>query len=90
MESRDVSLSINSKRNKSGYLVYNLNLETGFIEKGMITHDISDINLHDYYYSNREGVRGVYINDILYTLSNKYIKSNNLKDLKEIKSLKLN
>ena len=56
----------------------------------MITHDISDINLHDYYYSNREGVRGVYINDILYTLSNKYIKSNNLKDLKEIKSLKLN
>lgn len=81
----DISKRISSNRTKSGYLVYDIDLTNGFKEKGTITHDSSD-----YYSYSKEGVRGVYINDILYTLSNKYIKSNNLKDLKEIKSLKLN
>ena len=80
----DISKRISSNRNNSGYLVYDIDLTNGFKEKGTITHDSSD-----YYSYSKEGVRGVYINDILYTLSNKYIKSNNLNDLKEIKSLKL-
>lgn len=84
--SNNVTSSMKSKKTQSGYLVYNINLENGFEQKGMITHDTK--NTYSYYYSNQD-VRGIYINDILYTISNKYIKANKIDDLQEISTLKL-
>lgn len=82
----NISNKISSKRTKNGYLVYNISLENGFETKGTITHDTT--NSYSYYTKGQD-VRGVYINDILYTISNKYIKANKLDDLQEIVTLKL-
>lgn len=82
----NISNKISSKRTKNGYLVYNISLENRFETKGTITHDTT--NSYSYYTKGQD-VRGVYINDILYTISNKYIKANKLDDLQEIVTLKL-
>lgn len=42
-----------------------------------------------YSYYDNTAKRGLYINDALYTFSNKFLKINNLSDLAEIKSLEL-
>ena len=67
-------------------MVYDISLENGFKTKGMITHDSTTTYS---YYNRGQDVRGVYINDIIYTISNKYIKANKLDDLQEIVTLKL-
>lgn len=85
-DSTNISKKISNNRVKNGYLVYNITLENGFKEKGTITHDTTT---NSSYYNRGQDVRGLYINDILYTISNKYIKANKLDDLKEIVTLKL-
>lgn len=82
----NISKKISRDRIKNGYLVYDISLENGFKTKGMITHDSTTTYS---YYNRGQDVRGVYINDILYTISNKYIKANKLDDLQEIVTLKL-
>lgn len=69
-----------------GYLVYNVDLN-GFKLKGSITHKTGE--KENYYYSRSELLRGVYIDDDLYTVSESAIKVNDLKDLKEISSIKV-
>ena len=69
-----------------GYLVYKINLE-GFKLRGQITHEKNKSNY--YYYGNSKLLRGLYIDDNLYTVSETAIKINDLKDLKEIKSIKV-
>ena len=60
-----------------GYLVYNLNLEDGFSEKGTITHENSRL------------IRGVYINNNLLTISEKTLMINELENLTKLSELNL-
>ena len=69
----------------NGVAVFNIN-KKGFELKGKIDH--SDSNSNNYYGNNNVG-RSLYINDVLYTLSNQYLKANWLDTLKEAKSIKL-
>ena len=70
-----------------GYIVYDINLK-GFKQKGIITHEKTSKE-DDLRYFGRL-LRGLYIEDNLYTVSEDYIKVNKLKDLEEISSLKVN
>ena len=81
----------NKKRIAEGYMVYDISVENGFKLKGIITHEISDEEKNTgYSYSNTSKLlRGMYIEDKLYTVSENQIKVNELKDLKQIADLKI-
>ncbi len=66
-----------------GYFVYHIDLK-GFELKGIITHEKSNKNS----YLNRQ-LRGLYIDNNLYTVSEDQIKVNNLNTLEEINSINL-
>lgn len=66
--------------NKVGYAVYSLDTANGFNLRGIITHDV---NSNDY----TSDIRGLYIDNTLYTVSNKEIKANNIDTLAEIKDI---
>ncbi|MDK2928404.1 MAG: inhibitor of cysteine peptidase [Bacillota bacterium] len=73
-----------------GAYVYNLSLETGFSLKGRITHLNADEYLkagREWYASNRNVERILYIGDNLYTISRGLIKANKISDLAEVGSL---
>ena len=70
-----------------GYFVYNINLTDGFTLKGTITHDKTK-RTYSYYNTSRL-LRGLYIDDNLYTISEDYIKVNSLDDLQEISQLEI-
>jgi uncharacterized secreted protein with C-terminal beta-propeller domain len=75
-----------------GAFVYRLSLENGFEFKGRITHlDDEDILKSGYYgyWGSSSISRSLYIDDVLYTISNNMIKMNNLETLIEINSIKL-
>ena len=89
----------NRSYNKIGYAVYNLDLETGFTFKGLITHDVDETKNNDNYtyssfnnYSNSyiSDIRGLYIDNTLYTVSEQEIKANNLDTLEQIKEVFFN
>lgn len=77
-----------------GAFVYKLSLEDGFEFNGRITHMDNDEFPDDYRWywgsSSSDVIRSLYIDDVLYTISNNMIKMNNLNDLSEINSLDLN
>ncbi len=66
-----------------GYFVYNINIEDGFNLKGVITHEKSKYN------TNSKLLRGLYIDDNLYTVSEKAIKVNDLNNLNLISELEI-
>ena len=70
-----------------GYFVYNINLTDGFTLKGTITHNKTKSKYS--YYNTSRLLRGLYIDDNLYTVSEDYIKVNSLDDLQEISQLKI-
>ncbi len=76
-----------------GAFVYNLSLENGFQLKGRITHDESgeQAKKSGYYYGDYGTTvrRSLYIENVLYTISDSKIKLNQLSDLSEIKSIDL-
>lgn len=75
-----------------GAYIYNLDLNNGFTLKGRITHltDEDYQKAGSYWYDSEKNVnRILYIQDDLYTLSEKYIKANNLDDLGEIGTLEI-
>ena len=73
-----------------GYFVYNLNIKDGFKLKGKITHDKTrKHNRYSYYDNTSRLLRGLYIENNLYTISEDYVKVNKLDDLTEISSLKI-
>ena len=73
-----------------GAYVFNLDLENGFVLKGRITHENRSDDKDKYYYDYLSKIsRSLYIENVLYTISQRMIKANNLDDLKEIKSLTL-
>lgn len=69
-----------------GYFVYQINLTDGIKLKGIITHEKAKAT---YYRTQSRLLRGLYIEDNLYTISEDYIKINQLEDLKEINQLKI-
>lgn len=75
-----------------GAYVYHLDLAGGFSLKGQITH-LSDQDYmkagNSWYDSEKNINRILYIKDVLYTLSGKYIKANSLDNLAEIRTLEL-
>ena len=82
------SYTNNSKSYLSeGYLVYKINLENGFNLKGLITHDNAKTSY--YYNTNSRLLRGLYIDDNLFTVSETAVKVNKLDDLKQISELKI-
>ena len=85
----------NRSYNKIGYAVYNIDLTNGFNFKGLITHDVNEENENKNSYSNYNeqyisDIRGVYIDNTLYTISEVEIKSNDLETLEEIKEVLFN
>ena len=73
-----------------GAYVYNINLKDGFKLKGRITHYESDeeFKKSGYYFRGEYDVqRSLYINNILYTISQKKILLNSLDDLDEVNEL---
>ena len=82
-----------SSYNKSyiaeGYFVYKINLEEGFNLKGIITHETSAKKYPSYYYNNSKLLRGLYIDDNIYTVSENAIKVNRLDTLEQISELKI-
>ncbi len=63
-----------------------LELEEKLVLKGIITH-VENGNVHD---TSRYIIRTLYIDEVLYTISDSKIKMNSLSDLSEIKELDLN
>ncbi len=88
------STIINSYKNYNksyiaeGYAVYKINLKEGFKLKGMITHE-NDINNSYYNYRSTKLLRGLYIDENLYTVSENQVKVNNLDTLKLLDEIKL-
>lgn len=84
-----------SKYSKSyvaeGYFVYKVNLDEGFKLKGVITHETSQKtnSSYFYYYADSKLLRGLYIDNNLYTVSENAVKVNNLDTLEQISELKI-
>ncbi|MCL6558987.1 MAG: beta-propeller domain-containing protein [Firmicutes bacterium] len=75
-----------------GAYVYNVDLTGGFVLKGRITHLSSEdcLKAGNYWYDSDKNVnRIIYIDNVLYTLSNQFIKANDLNDLAEINTLEI-
>jgi uncharacterized secreted protein with C-terminal beta-propeller domain len=72
-----------------GYFVYGINLSEGITEKGRITHNATE----SWYSSSRSSstrlLRGLYIGDNLFTVSEDMIQANALSDLTLINQLNL-
>jgi len=68
-----------------GVYVFKIDLEKGFELKGKITH--FDTEKEKHYDYNSQIKRSVYIDDVLYTFSNKMLKANNLEDMVKISSV---
>ncbi|NQV39882.1 MAG: beta-propeller domain-containing protein, partial [Nitrosopumilus sp.] len=64
--------------------VFDLNSLDGFNLKGTITHSAEDSR-----YYGMSNARTFYIDDVLYTASEGYLKMNFLNNLEEINSIKL-
>lgn len=71
-----------------GYLVYKLNLTDGFKLKGTITHEKNN-NKYYSYYNTSKMLRGLYIDNNLYTVSETAVKVNNLDTMEQIFELKI-
>ena len=84
------SLDVNSKKfapehsRWSGFYVFNVSELEGFENKGMITHDDGESR-----YYGMNNARTFYIEDVLYTASQEYLKMNSLESLEEINSIQL-
>lgn len=79
--------SYNKEYVSEGYFVYNINLTEGINLKGIITHNTTKSKYS--YYNISRLLRGLYIDDNLYTISEDYIKINKLDDLREVSQLKI-
>lgn len=70
-----------------GYFVYNIDLDKGFQLRTVINHDKS--KSYYYYYNSSKLLRGVYIDNYLFTVSESAVKVHDLESLNEISVLKL-
>lgn len=70
-----------------GAFVFKVNLTDGFVERGRITHVSAEDELkRGYYFDDEYSVkRALFIDNVLYTLSNNLMKANALDTLQELK-----
>ena len=93
-EDEDYSKSINAYKNygkpyiAEGYFVYNINLTDGFKLKGTITHEKPTRSGY-YYTTSSKLLRGMYIEDNLYTVSERAVKVNKLDTLEQVSEIKI-
>lgn len=93
--SKDVDKVISSYKNNEknyiaeGYEVYNIGLENGFVKKGTITHELGKENGSYSYRTLTHLLRGMYIEDNLYTVSERMIKINKLDTLELLKEINI-
>jgi len=77
----------------TGAYVFDITIEDGFVLKGTISHpDVAEERYYPYYWYYNYGTdikRSFYIDDTLYTLSDSYLKMNDLSDLSEINILEI-
>ena len=85
----DSYINYDKTYNAEGYYVYNINLEDGFKLKGFITHNKKEKNYYSSYYYDSKLLRGLYIENNLFTISEDAIKVNNLENLELINELKI-
>lgn len=73
-----------------GAYVFNVNLE-GIELKGKIAHEREEKESEDYYYYGGQDYvrRSLFMDDVLYTISNARIKANVLSDLSDVREVKL-
>ena len=90
-------LPIGDYSKQSAY-VFDISIENGIELKGTVTHDLEmqseetdsdDVYYYNYDYENSIK-RTLYIDDVLYTISDNMVKMNNLNTLDEINSVSLN
>ena len=84
IDALDEEFSGNMRSQWHGFYVYGLNASEGFEFKGKVQHMIGD----SWPYS-QTSPRSFYIGDVLYTTSDTYLKMNDIENLDEINSLKL-
>jgi len=73
-----------------GAYIFNLELENGFALKGKITHTKAPKKENGYYYDYASQIRrSLYIENVLYTISQRMVKMNGLDNLKEINKVEL-
>ncbi len=74
-----------------GAYVFDVSLENGFVVRGMVGHADEEGFLKSgyYYYSPYSVKRSLYIGGVLYTVSDKMIKMNDLDDLEYINKIEL-
>ena len=72
-----------------GYFVYDINLTDGFKLKGTITHDKKTTTKYYTYRNTSKLLRGLWIDNNLYTVSEDMLKVNDLKTLEEKASLQI-
>lgn len=83
-------INYNKSYTAEGYFVYNINIENGFNLKGVITHQTPTKSNSAYkYYNNSKLLRGLYIDENLYTVSETAVKVNNINTLELISELKI-
>ena len=72
-----------------GVFVFNIDLENGFVVTGKVTHN-NETAIEVYYpYYGASITRSLYIDNVLYTISNRMIKANSLDDMQEINKIDL-
>lgn len=70
--------------------VFDVSLDNGFVLKGRITHSENNFELMGrYWYSPYSVKRSLYMDNVLYTISDKLIKMNDLEDLSKINEIEL-
>lgn len=72
-----------------GAYVFDISIDDGIQLKGKVTHQDVQSQKGDYYYGADTVQRSLYIDNILYTISEAKIKMNGLEDLNEINMLPL-
>ena len=80
---------IGSIQTFQGAIVYNVSIDSGFSERGRITHvsDEDELKRGYYFGSNTRIRRSFYISDNLYTFSDGMLKANDLSSLADISSI---
>ena len=80
------------KNNKESAFVFNISIEGGIGLKGVISHDSkTELPEGEYWYGDYgySIKRTLFIDDVLYTISDNMVKMNSLEDLSEINSIDL-
>jgi hypothetical protein len=72
-----------------GAIIYGLDLNKGFTQKGKISHTDVQPDDYRYYDHTKEIERILYIGDVLYTTSKGMVKASDMNSLREIRSVEI-